>query len=1730
MRKTPPAAAAKLTPTSLLATQRLLMATPAKRQLDFEGVASPNGSKKVSSSSLVGCDKIDEPGESPVQANEYFKLCKENHELSGGAFQSSNVVSQKIKEFTPVKEEEIGTSDISENDKIQNRLEKESSDEKKGVETIKSGTTIDKVPRNYLDNSSNTEDNKDVVKNITESDLEKNECANQLECVIKSSAESNQKLVDCSVVSKLKNEQNVNLKTAASPKNSVNHPSKGYSAVTKASMNRAKTNSMAVNSNILPGSIASNSKGSSNNRATGTNTSCKTGSYGSRVTPNTVSGNKSMSSSTSSTVSTTEVAATTSQTSLNTEKLVTTSSKSSASILSGNLKKTSNTKVVAAANANSNNSSGNTGENSPKAQRLSLVQRQAKFAVSASTSSNTTLSTKGSMTRSATTPSLNYKGRGTAIHSTRPQSAKLTTAKYTANKGIITSNRNHAPLKSSNSTPLANLSNPKTSIHGTGNQTSGLQPFGSTSSISSSGSSRSWADTVKGLKMTTNAPSNAKSAENISTKNASHEQNCSNNIEEKSLPGNQDEGGEWETVRPRTRSRISPINSQVMKSRASLSTSNRVSSELKRSSSFNESTAESIMLRKEKKVSNKNTGSSNTAINHSKQITKTNQNVGLGGKASKQYNKDRFQLPSSAVSMPSLAVVDNGIASQTKSNVTIKAKKEKQSASMSKSSDKGSNIKDKRNKDSRNTDNNNKNSTSHAIISESTSSSESLEDKGSKASVKSNKTSLQNRTSLNNRGDFSTKERSRISTKKDKKLKNSNSDVSKPNSPFISSRDAIDKAHDHSMPSMKDYNINNNEAQNGLENKSDSDKSDNKENIPLGKIVSECIVSPYPHQLDTCLEDDESEGDTAENEADSELAENEAAIALVEEEEESLAREIKETECSQLADDALDSANECDNHEIMNKQEEENTSVSIKQNSTICKDSEINSEDLTVQESNEPCTPSKYEALFEGLSWIEQIELEEQLVEARMPGRAIEIHEKLSSPARKREPHEAFKHHQEKQNKARVRRQMFQDEKAQRLVALNTRIEEVIAHREFLLSKRREMIMKKMAKAEAKRQEHIEGIRKKAGEEEAKLKEIAFINELSAQNTRFDMLAQNQAADEKAEERLAEFANERAKKADQREAKEARAEERRRKLEDKRIKDVEALRIKILRREERIQEEQEQIRKDREEAAREKNRDREEKLSTVRAAEKDMKEELQEKIQQKMEEAAKRHQEKLQQVRHKAFELSIKTCSTEEGELEGDALLHPMLLAYDPKKKCEVCGVLIHNEVQLQSHLRGKKHAEQLRNFVIAENQGNSSRPSSSENLTTEKRKMSGEEVQKYNLRYIVDAPVDELDPKMIQLKERNKAMKKRAKKIKTRMAVRAAEYEKMLQSEITSSKISDGPHKAKIGKSLRDIEKLLISQGKGAWPNNSVSSLDRALGEIMRSFQNSKLNGHKESQPHEKLLAMIAQDKHAFFDMNGFNTLSKLFQLLADATPSTGMKIDQRPVCVIPLKSIVLSCKTWTSACSGHRNNTEFVLKSNYLSTISDILLHRLHILIPETSKNSSKKKSDTDSLGDQLPAPEGPQVDPVAKEIMISLAQSLEDLAAHLIMDHENNMKDPKPNGHIKKTSAFNDLALRVHDQVSYMIAIGIVDKLAAYFHSVQDPIDDRPEVGEFLLASLDLMSALTVCVEALSTKSANSASNLDATSKAPYRDMSSSSSVADGVEGSNSSNSGKLIFIVI
>lgn len=88
---------------------------------------------------------------------------------------------------------------------------------------------------------------------------------------------------------------------------------------------------------------------------------------------------------------------------------------------------------------------------------------------------------------------------------------------------------------------------------------------------------------------------------------------------------------------------------------------------------------------------------------------------------------------------------------------------------------------------------------------------------------------------------------------------------------------------------------------------------------------------------------------------------------------------------------------------------------------------------------------------------------------------------------------------------------------------------------------------------------------------------------------------------------------------------------------------------------------------------------------------------------------------------------------------------------------CGRCsGFQIGSEVYLLSHLRGRKHQEAV------QHQHEGADP-------------SREELATYNIRHIVDAPADKIDPKIALDKERQKALKKRCKKIRLRMAARYA-------------------------------------------------------------------------------------------------------------------------------------------------------------------------------------------------------------------------------------------------------------------------------------------------------------------------------------------------------------------
>ncbi len=465
-------------------------------------------------------------------------------------------------------------------------------------------------------------------------------------------------------------------------------------------------------------------------------------------------------------------------------------------------------------------------------------------------------------------------------------------------------------------------------------------PSGSTSSVNSTGSCRSWADTVKGLR----------SSEDLTKKEQlQQEQLHMHHTSERDMKDDDEDG--WETVRSRARSRISPLNRSGRNSTGGTKSGSR-------------QVSNKLLLQKRESLDD-----AKLKLNYSP--------------------KTRFSVPSSAASLPSLAILKD---EQKETGAKEQLKKNKKGPEQTKN--------DMDKKQTR---------LEKLAESKSNSSSESLSEKS-----------------------FS------------KKIQ----------CPPDTSRKVSVAAGKVKRP-LKQSVV---------------QKSDVKSKVTqkaLDKRESSNDVKDVAEEKPEKSEDADSDA------TDSAIAKNKVAIAKATEEEEMLAREIRETEKQELSEnEGEDSA----------------------------------SGSGTTSSGSAVATPRKLEVLREGMSWAEEIELEEQIYEQRYPGRAIQLHEKLSSPARKKEPQEAFRRHQEKQKQARLRREKFQDEKASRLNALNARIQEVIVQKDNLMAEQKDLLEEKMRKAEEKRQRYIDSIRAKAHAEETKLKEIAFINELQAQNFRIDQV------------------------------------------------------------------------------------------------------------------------------------------------------------------------------------------------------------------------------------------------------------------------------------------------------------------------------------------------------------------------------------------------------------------------------------------------------------------------------------------------------------------------------------------------------------------------------------------------------------------------------------------------
>ncbi|XP_070687222.1 S phase cyclin A-associated protein in the endoplasmic reticulum [Pempheris klunzingeri] len=618
---------------------------------------------------------------------------------------------------------------------------------------------------------------------------------------------------------------------------------------------------------------------------------------------------------------------------------------------------------------------------------------------------------------------------------------------------------------------------------------------------------------------------------------------------------------------------------------------------------------------------------------------------------------------------------------------------------------------------------------------------------------------------------------------------------------------------------------------------------------------------------------------------------------------------------------------------------------------------------------------------------------------ARPPGHGIHMHEKLSSPSRKRTIAESKKKHEEKQLKAQQLRDKLREEKTLKLQKLLEREKEVRKWKEELLEQRRRMMEEKLLHAELKRELQLQAIVKKAQEEEAKVNEIAFINTLEAQNKRHDALAKLNEY----EQRLNELQEERQRRQEEKQARDEAVQERKRVLEAERQARVEELLMRRKEQEARIEQQRQEKEKAREDAARERARDREERLAALSAAQQEAMEELQKKIQMKHDESSRRHMEQIEQRKEKAAELSSgRHANTDYA---------PKLTPYERKKQCSLCGVVITSEVHLFSHTKGKRHQQAVR-----------------DSSSIQGRELSDEEVEHLSLKkYIVDIVTDSsVSSESVKDGEERQKARKKAKKLRARMNSRAKEYETSMEAK---TQVPDSPYKAKLQRLVKDLLKQLQGQDSGQWANNKVSGLDRTLGEISRILE--KQNN---------------ADQVAFQVGGGLSALEQILQVVTAASTPTAVPR-------IPLKSLCAAVNTYYLACSCCPINCSYVLFSNKIALLMDLLLHQLTLYVPDEDKSIFGR-----TVNKQ-----------VFEGLTTGLLQTIATILGSLWPQTSESGQGEKtwissPDAKVK-SSATESFNTRTQDLISYIVNMGLIDKLYGCFLSVQSPVDEHPKISAFL-----------------------------------------------------------------
>lgn len=510
------------------------------------------------------------------------------------------------------------------------------------------------------------------------------------------------------------------------------------------------------------------------------------------------------------------------------------------------------------------------------------------------------------------------------------------------------------------------------------------------------------------------------------------------------------------------------------------------------------------------------------------------------------------------------------------------------------------------------------------------------------------------------------------------------------------------------------------------------------------------------------------------------------------------------------------------------------------------------------------------------------------------------MHEKLlSMTSRKASPNERRRKHEEKQARAQEKREQFYQDRSKKLRELTKKIEEVRELKKKLLKVKKATMKAKLQRAEEKRQYLLRLKAKKAAVEEQKAHEIAFINNLVAQNRKHDILERYEKRHEAIKHNLEE---ERLRKQEEQKAKEQAAELRRKELETQRMTKLKEMLEKRRIKQSKIEQTQLEKEKERIETAKAKERTREMRLAFIEAQFQANKQEVKKRIIQKQEEWSKRHESNLEEIRKKAFEMSILHFSTEDAQGGVDA---PTPVPYERAKYCNACNVVINTEVQLKSHLRGIKHQQTM-------------------NERSQGKHLTKSEIEEFNLDCIIDSPKETNEKEMLMSEERKRAMKKRLKKLKNKILNKGVEYETMKKKQANST--SETTSKSKIPKLIKDLEKILNSN------ENKQTNVDRICGELNR------------------MLVRNQADQEVFRAADGLNVCVKLLEQICQTA---------NEVHTNPAKTIINIVTLLSSASRSCFDACADIVLSNKLLALLDLLNIHSNVMLNEMVANDSTSSS---------------------------------------------------------------------------------------------------------------------------------------------------------------------------